>query len=203
MMDVTEWLRTLDLDRYASVFIENEVDLQTLQILTDNDLKELGLPFGPRKRVLSAIAEMKSAEMVRPREASERRQLTVLFCDMVGFTELAHRVDPEVLERIIRVYEDACAACIARYDGFLFQRLGDGIVAFFGFPLAHESEAERAVRAGLGGVARPRRRVDVHRRAAVAAHPDVAPARDGRCRRSLRLPQRPARSCLVRAAPRR
>ncbi len=68
---------------------------------------------------------------------------------MVGFTELAHRVDPEVLQSIIRSYEDACAVCITRYDGYVFQRLGDGIVAFFGFPLAHEGEAERAIRAGL------------------------------------------------------
>jgi class 3 adenylate cyclase len=79
----------------------------------------------------------------------ERRQLTVLFCGMVGFTELANRVDPEVLQGIIRSYEDACAVCITRYEGYVFQRLGDGIVAFFGYPLAHEGEAERAIHAGL------------------------------------------------------
>jgi class 3 adenylate cyclase/predicted ATPase len=79
----------------------------------------------------------------------ERRQLTVLFCDLVGFTELANRLDPEVLQGIIRSYEDACAVCITRYDGYVFQRLGDGIVAFFGYPLAHEGEAERAIHAGL------------------------------------------------------
>ena len=79
----------------------------------------------------------------------ERRQLTVMFCDMVGFTELSARVDPEVLQEIIRRYEDACAACITRYEGYVYQRLGDGIVAFFGYPLAHEGEAERAIRAGL------------------------------------------------------
>jgi len=79
----------------------------------------------------------------------ERRQLTVLFCDMVGFTELASRHDPEILQEIIRVYEDTCAAAIVRYEGYVFQRLGDGIVAFFGFPLAHEGEAERAIHAGL------------------------------------------------------
>ena len=89
----------------------------------------------------------------RPRDsrlaAAERRQLTVMFCDMVGFTELANRVDPEVLQGIIRSYEDACAVCITRYEGYVFQRLGDGIVAFFGYPLAHEGEAERAIHAGL------------------------------------------------------
>lgn len=82
-------------------------------------------------------------------EEGERRQLTVLFCDMVGFTELANRVDPEVLQTIIRSYEDACAVCITRFEGYVFQRLGDGIVAFFGYPLAHEGEAERAIYAGL------------------------------------------------------
>ena len=81
--------------------------------------------------------------------AGERRQLTVLFCDMVGFTELANRVDPEILQGIIRSYEDACAVCITRYEGYVYQRLGDGIVAFFGYPLAHEGEAERAIHAGL------------------------------------------------------
>jgi class 3 adenylate cyclase len=79
----------------------------------------------------------------------ERRQLTVLFCDLVGFTELANRLDPEVLQGIVRSYEDACAVCITRYEGYVFQRLGDGIVAFFGYPLAHEGEAERAIHSGL------------------------------------------------------
>lgn len=148
MMTVTELLSQLDLERYASVFIENEIDFQTLGILTDADLKELGLPFGPRKRLLSAMAE-RQAEPIRPPAPSERRQVTVLFCDMVSFTELAHRVDPEVLERIVRIYEDSCAQCITRYDGYVFQRLGDGVVAFFGFPHAHEGEAERAIRAAL------------------------------------------------------
>jgi class 3 adenylate cyclase len=84
-----------------------------------------------------------------PVTEGERRQLTVLFCDMVGFTELASRLDPEVLQQIVRAYEDTCAACVTRYEGYVFQRLGDGIVAFFGYPLAHEGEAERAIRAGL------------------------------------------------------
>ena len=82
-------------------------------------------------------------------DIGERRHLTVLFCDMVGYTELANRVDPEVLQTIIHAYEDACAACVERYEGYVFQRLGDGIVAFFGYPKAHEDEAERAIRAAL------------------------------------------------------
>lgn len=118
----------------------------------------------------AAVAERKQSPPVAPVEAprpvalsgrdddtpqplsapdGERRQLTVLFCDMVGFTELAQKLDPEVLREVIRRYEDACAACITRYEGYVFQRLGDGIVAFFGYPLAHEGEAERAIHAGL------------------------------------------------------
>jgi len=154
MTTITEWLKSLDLERYAPNFVDNEVDFETLRVLSDGDLKELGLPFGPRKRVLKALGEMQQpapvpAAAAEPQAAGERRQLTVLFCDMVGFTEIAHRVDPEVLQSIIRSYEDACAVCIAHYDGYVFQRLGDGIVAFFGYPLAHERETERAVRAGF------------------------------------------------------
>jgi class 3 adenylate cyclase/tetratricopeptide (TPR) repeat protein len=151
MSSITEWLRTHDLEQYASIFIDNEVDFGTLQVLTEGDLKELGLPFGPRKRLLNALTRVKGtdAPTADARAQGERRQITVLFCDMVGFTELANRVDPEVLQDIMHRYEDTCAACITRYDGYVFQRLGDGIVAFFGFPLAHEGEAERAIRAGL------------------------------------------------------
>lgn len=164
MSSISEWLKSLDLERFAPVFVENEVDFAALQVLSDEDLKELGIPFGPRKRILRAASDMRRPQLVIDRVnagalspslagpvpvTGERRQLTVLFCDMVGFTEVAHRVDPEVLQTIIRSYEDACAVCIARYDGYVFQRLGDGIVAFFGYPLAHERETERAIRAGL------------------------------------------------------
>ena len=133
------------------MFVDNEVDLQTLKILGDGDLKELGLPFGPRKRLLAALRQGQPAETVKRAAApeGERRQLTVLFCDLVGFTELTLGVDPELLETIIREYEDACATCIGRYDGFIYRLLGDGILAFFGFPLAHEGEAARAIRAAL------------------------------------------------------
>jgi class 3 adenylate cyclase/tetratricopeptide (TPR) repeat protein len=147
MSALEELLISLDLRQYLSLFAENEVDLRTLQVLTDEDLRQLGLPFGPRKRLLNAVAELKQRES-QP-SAGERRQLTVFFCDMVGFTELAGRLDPEVLQEIIRGYEDICADCVVRYDGYVFQRLGDGIVAFFGYPAAHEDEAERAIRAGL------------------------------------------------------
>lgn len=146
-MSISEWLTDHGFTQHQQVFAENDVDFTTLLLLTDDNLKELGLPFGARKRLLNALEREKAAKPLQPSE--ERRQLTVLFCDMVGFTMLAQRVDPEVLKDIVRGYEDICAACLSRYDGYLFQRLGDGVVAFFGFPRAHEREAERAIRAGL------------------------------------------------------
>ena len=157
MQSVSSWLKTLSLEQYSQVFVDNDVDLDVLRILCEKDLQDLGVSFGHRKKLLKAIAELNGAEAAQPAPGpaatpvagGERRQLTVLFCDMVGFTELASRVDPEVLQRIIRSYEDACAVCVTRYEGYVFQRLGDGIVAFFGYPLAHEGEGERAIRAGL------------------------------------------------------
>ena len=157
MQSVSSWLKSLSLEQYSKVFDDNDVDLDVLRILGDKDLQDLGVSFGHRKKLLKAIADLSGAEATQlapiPAAASatggERRQLTVLFCDMVGFTELASRVDPEVLQQIIRSYEDACAVCVTRYEGYVFQRLGDGIVAFFGYPLAHEGEEERAIRAGL------------------------------------------------------
>ncbi len=152
---LSAWLKSHDLEQFFKVFEENEVDLLTLRVLTESDLKELGLPFGPRKRILNLLNEEKALEKAAAAGAhtgsviGERRQLTVLFCDMVGFTKLAYKLDPETLQIIIRAYEEACAACVNRYEGYVFTTLGDGVVAFFGFPLAHESEAERAVRAGL------------------------------------------------------
>jgi class 3 adenylate cyclase/tetratricopeptide (TPR) repeat protein len=152
---LSAWLKSHDLDQFLKIFEENEVDLLTLRVLTESDLKELGLPFGPRKRMLNLLNEEKALEKSAAAGAhvgsvvGERRQLTVLFCDMVGFTKLAYKLDPETLQVIIRAYEEACTACVNRYEGYVFTTLGDGVVAFFGFPLAHESEAERAVRAGL------------------------------------------------------
>lgn len=152
---LSEWLKSNDLGRFVEVFEENEVDLATLRLLTESDLKELGLPFGPRKRILNLLSEEKSLDKAAApgghigTPTGERRQLTVLFCDMVGFTKLAHKLDPETLQIIIRAYEEACATCVTRYEGYVFTTLGDGVVAFFGYPLAHESEADRAIHAGL------------------------------------------------------
>jgi hypothetical protein len=167
MPTLAGWLQEHGLDQYADVFAQSEIDLDVMPDLTEQDLEKLGLPLGARKRFMRAIrspnasspAAIDSSPSSSPSSSivsvseGERRQLTVLFCDMVGFTELANRVDSEVLQRIIRSYEDACAVCITRYEGYVFQRLGDGIVAFFGYPLAHEGEAERAIHAGLEIVA--------------------------------------------------
>lgn len=150
MSMLPELFRANGLEKYLQLFVDNDVDEATLRILTDADLTELGLPFGARKRLLNAVASATAADAA-PEE--ERRQLTVLFSDMVGFTALSERLDPEILKDVTRAYEDACAACVSRYDGYVFQRLGDGIVAFFGFPLAHERGAERAIRAARDIVA--------------------------------------------------
>src|SRR5258708_24229261 len=144
---IADWLKQLDLERYTALFIDNEVDLQTLKVLSDADVKERGLPFGRRKRLLAALQQGHGRPVATPE--GERRQLTVLFCDMVGFTELTLKVDPELLQSIVRRYEDACEACIGSYDASVHGPLGGGVLAFFGFPLAHEGEAARAIRAAL------------------------------------------------------
>ncbi|MFN4142402.1 AAA family ATPase [Aestuariivirga sp.] len=147
MSDLDSWLRAHGLEQHAELFSRNDVDLATLAILTERDLEELGLPFGARKRLLAAAKGLvKSGGSM---EEEQRRQLTVLFCDIVGYTALSARLDPEILTGVVTSYENLCAICVARYEGYLFQRLGDGIVAFFGYPQAHEREAERAIRAGL------------------------------------------------------
>ncbi|MGB8339810.1 MAG: AAA family ATPase [Burkholderiales bacterium] len=165
MLTLSDLLKSAGLERYTNVFAENDVDFEALRLLSDGDLESLGLSLGSRRLLQNALARLdgasnstvfhqddaQSGKPVEPRISSEdeRRQLTVLFCDMAGFTELSTRVDPEVLQGIIRTYENTCAACITRYDGYVYQRLGDGIVAYFGFPLVHEGEAERAIHAGL------------------------------------------------------
>jgi class 3 adenylate cyclase/predicted ATPase len=174
MSDIRQWLADLGLERYGDVFEREELTPANLPELTDDELKDLGLPLGPRKTILKAINALLTSDTIAPSRSpdsytpkhlaeknlasknaleGERRQLTVLFCDIVGSTELTNRVDPEILENILRAYEDACAACITRYEGYVFRRVGDGIVAFFGYPLAHEGEAERAIHAGLAIIA--------------------------------------------------
>ncbi len=158
-MDLGEWLRGLGLGQYESAFHENGVDDQVLPDLTEADLEKLGVLLGHRKRLLKAIARLTSggdepAPPVartdpKPRDAAERRQLTVVFCDLVGSTALAAGLDPEDMREIIAAYHQCCASLIERNGGFVAKYMGDGVLAYFGYPLAHEHDAERAVRAGL------------------------------------------------------
>jgi predicted ATPase/class 3 adenylate cyclase len=161
MLDVARWLAEQGLSHHAEVFAENGIAGDVLRELTDADLKELGLNLGDRKRLLKAIAALAAgstdarAETAEPtatpvgtREA-ERRQLTVMFVDLVGSTELAARLDPEDMSALIRAYQNAVAGEITRFEGHIAKYMGDGVLAYFGWPRAHEDEAERAVRAGL------------------------------------------------------
>jgi class 3 adenylate cyclase/tetratricopeptide (TPR) repeat protein len=160
VLTIEDWLASVGLPEYAGRFAENCVDTSVLRDLTDQDLKELGIPLGHRKKMLRAIAELDGAAVTAPSvtdaaagETAERRQITVMFCDLAGSTELSGRLDPEDLRVVIRSYQSACAQVIASYDGFISRFLGDGILVYFGYPRAHEDDAERAVRAGLDIVA--------------------------------------------------
>jgi predicted ATPase/class 3 adenylate cyclase len=156
--DVSDWLEQLGLGQYASFFTENDIDSQLLAQLTNADLKELGISsLGHRKTILSAIKtlsqnESEPASTIIPKGEAERRQLTVMFCDLVGSTEMSQQLDPEDLREVNRAYQDACKAAIERYEGYVARYMGDGVLAYFGFPQAHEDDAERAIHAGLGVV---------------------------------------------------
>jgi class 3 adenylate cyclase/predicted ATPase len=160
-MDIGGWLRGLGLERYEQAFCENEIDLRVLPELTAGDLKELGVAaLGHRRLLLKAIADLAAgagraaAEDVPPASPAataeaERRQLTVMFCDLVGSTPLSTRFDPEDLREIIGAYHHCVADTVARFGGFVAKYMGDGVLIYFGYPEAHEDDAERAARAGL------------------------------------------------------
>ena len=161
-MDVGSWLRSLGLGEYEPAFRDNQIDSEVLPNLTGDDLKELGVgSVGHRRKLLAAIAQLsgRSAELTAvaqgtraeppAHDAAERRQLTVMFCDLVGSTALAALLDPEDMREIVAAYHKCCATLIAGSGGFVAQYLGDGVLAYFGYPRAHEHDAERAVRAGL------------------------------------------------------
>src|SRR5438874_9471627 len=154
-MDVGEWLRKLGLEQYEPAFRANEIDERVLPSLTAEDLKDLGVTLvGHRRRLLDAIAVLAaeaSSAMTRAADA-ERRQLTVMFCDLVGSTALSTRLDPEDLREVIAAYHRAVAEVVARFDGLVSRYMGDGVLVYFGFPRAHEDDAERAIRAGLGAI---------------------------------------------------
>jgi len=157
-------LHELGLERYSAIFAENDVDLEALLLLSERELQELGITLGHRKKLLKAIGELNGGEKTAatvqltsaspiPREfvsaEAERRQLTVMFCDLVGSTALAERLDPEELRDLMQSYQRTCRAVIEKYDGHVAQYLGDGLMVYFGWPRAHEDDAVRAIRAGL------------------------------------------------------
>jgi class 3 adenylate cyclase len=156
-MDVAEWLRGLGLDQYITAFRANDIDGEVLRRLTGEELRELGVTsIGHRRRLLDAIAALGTAEaapvptLVRiAASEAERRQLTVMFCDLVGSTPLSVRFDPEDLREVIGAYHRCVADTVARFAGFVAKYMGDGVLVYFGYPEAHEDDAERAVRAGL------------------------------------------------------
>src|SRR5271165_5581934 len=158
-MDVGDWLRSLGLGQYEALFHQNDIDAEVLSELTDGDLEKFGVSFGHRKRLLKAIARLGSTESapkpavaVPPQthtDVAERRHLTVMFCDLVGSTVLSAQLDPEDLRGIIGAYHRCCAELIERCGGFVAKYMGDGVLAYFGYPQAHEHDAERAVQAGL------------------------------------------------------
>ena len=152
MQPIAHWLNALGLGQYAQRFADNDIDASILRDLTDEDLEKIGVSLGHRKKILRAIAELDEVGIApeSPRwDEAERRQLTVMFADLVGSTALSTRLDPEDLRKIIGAYQRRCAEVIAKSGGFVARYLGDGILAYFGYPQAHEEDAERAVRAGL------------------------------------------------------
>lgn len=154
--DLAGWLDGLGLGQYAQAFADNAIDRRSLPHLGEDDLKELGLPMGHRRILQAALTESNSdanAPTVGQSETAsfeaERRQLTVLFCDLVGSTPLSARLDPEDMRAIIGAYHRCCAEMIERHGGFVAKYMGDGVLSYFGYPNAHEHDAERAVPAGL------------------------------------------------------
>src|ERR1700726_3861693 len=169
-MDVAAWLCGLGFEQYAQLFRDNDIDGEILYGMTAEDLKELGISsFGHRRRLVNAITALgeepptrdmaqsatsaTSAPTSPPTIDAERRQLTVMFCDLVGSTALSTRFDPEDLRELIGGYHRAVADTVGHFDGFVAKYMGDGVLVYFGYPQAHEDDAERAVRAGLAVIA--------------------------------------------------
>jgi class 3 adenylate cyclase/tetratricopeptide (TPR) repeat protein len=157
-LDVGAWLEELGLGQYRDLFSDQAIDRDVLPDLTDDDLARLGVPLGHRKKLFKAIDDLLGRDAAdqdapiklgRMRQGAERRQLTVLICDMVESTDLASKLDPEELRKAMGIYLDACVRAVTTLGGFIARYTGDGIVAYFGYPAALEDAAERAVRAGL------------------------------------------------------
>ena len=159
MQQIAEWLEKLGMSEYAQRFAENEIDVSVLRHLTDQDLKDIGVALGHRRKMLAAIAEFAGAAPAaaslslaaepKTQDSAERRQVTVMFSDLVGSTALSARMDPEDLREVISAYQKCVAETVQRFGGFVAKYMGDGVLVYFGYPQAHEDDAERAVRAGL------------------------------------------------------
>jgi len=157
MKGVAEWLASIGLSEYAQRFADNAIDLSVIRDLTEQDFKDLGVPLGHRRKMLRAIAELDASALAPaetaiepvPRDEAERRHLTVLFCDLVGSTALASQLDPEEMWRVIASYHGCIGEVIGRYQGMIARYMGDGVLAYFGYPRAQEDDAEQAVRAAL------------------------------------------------------
>jgi class 3 adenylate cyclase len=163
VQEIADWLDKLGMSEYAQRFAENRIDFSVLPDLTDQDLEKMGVVLGDRRKILRAIATLSDAgevnqrttapaeatSAVRPRDFAERRQVTVMFSDLVGSTALSSRMDPEDLREVISAYQKCVAEAVQRFGGFVAKYMGDGVLIYFGYPQAHEDDAERAVRAGL------------------------------------------------------
>jgi class 3 adenylate cyclase len=195
VQQIANWLGQLGLGQYAERFTENEIDVSVLRLLTDQDLKDIGVPLGHRRKILAAIAELSNAPVAAPvaappvsplvapqaaagtapnsssgapEAAGERRYLTVMFCDLVGSTGISARLDAEEWRDLVSAYLDAASAAVTEMGGHVAKKLGDGLMALFGYPMAQENDAERAARAAL---AIQRGLAELNRRNAAAGKP--------------------------------
>ena len=159
MQQIADWLKTLGMSEYAQRFAENDIDIAVLPHLTDQHLKDLGVSLGHRLKILHAVAQLAGAAPATPQPApvtepksqdtAERRQVTVMFSDLVGSTALSARMDPEDLREVISAYQKCVAETVRRFGGYVAKYMGDGVLIYFGYPQAQEDDAERAVRTGL------------------------------------------------------
>ena len=158
-MNVAQWLNAIDLGQYETVFREHEIDAGVLRDLVEADLEKIGVPLGHRKRLLKAIAALGTGETAAkppspapvpsPASVAERRPITVMFCDLVGSTSMAAKLDAEDWRTLVNTYLDEASAAVTGLGGHVLKKLGDGLMALFGYPHAQENDAERAVRAAL------------------------------------------------------
>jgi class 3 adenylate cyclase len=176
-MDVGSWLRSLGLGQYEAAFRDNAVDAEVLFELSDSDLAQLGVLLGHRKRLLKAIAELGSADKIAPPPSpaqsttAERRPITVMFCDLAGSTSIAAKLDAEDWRNLVNTYLDEASEAVTSFGGHVLKKLGDGLMALFGYPHAQENDAERAVRAAL---AIQRALVEINARNASRGAPELS-----------------------------